>query len=72
MLAISDAQFFGSISQSGSECNCQKYGLDKVPEHDTEVSRAISAHKRNTIHSKDVKMLAPPTATFELCMHSAR
>ena len=45
---------------------CQKYGLDKVPEHDTEVSRAISAYKWNTMHSKDVKMLAPPTAIFEL------
>ena len=45
---------------------CQKYGLEKVPEHDTEVSRAISAHKWNAMHSKDIKILAPPTATFEL------
>ena len=39
---------------------CQKYGLDDVPMHDSEINRSVKAYEWSVIHSKDICMLAPP------------
>ena len=43
-----------------------KCGLEDVAKHDSELDRSMKAYQWTTLHSQDVRMLAPPTASFEL------
>lgn len=43
-----------------------EHGMEKAPDHDTELSKSITAYKWSLLHTKNVRLVVPPTVTLEL------